>query len=147
MSRRVTLPTDDDVTAALHTLLADAAAHSVRPTVLSLARRFGLSNSTFWRHFPDTARQIRAVANPEMAPPDIAAGDPAGSATTHSDTAHLRVVLSRDNQRLREQLELASAQIARLTLTNQRLVEALETATRVTPLFPAQPPSTTSSDA
>lgn len=146
MSRRVALPPDDDLAAALHALLADAAAQGVRPTVLTLAGRLGLSNTTFWRHFPDTAQQVRAAANQALPRPDIAVDDPTGSAAAASNGAQQRAVLSRDNQRLREQLELASAHIARLTLTNQRLVEELETATRVTPLFSARHPSTTSSD-
>lgn len=144
MSHRVTLPTDEDVTAALHALLTDAASHGVRPTVLTLARRLGLSNTTFWRHFPDTARQVRIAAHPAL--PDTEIDDPPAPAAAANGAQHM-VALSRENQRLCEQLEQASAHIARLTLTNHRLVEELEAATRVTPLFPARPPNVTSSDA
>lgn len=150
MSRRVTLPTDDDVTAALNALLADAAAQGVRPTVLALASRLGVSNTTFWRRFPDTARQVRAAAGAVADAADPDAGVDTLTASGGPDRAggsgaQRLAALSRENQQLHEQLELACAHIARLTLTNQGLVEELEAVTSVTPLFLPRRSSTNSS--
>lgn len=148
MSRRVALPTDDDLAAALHAVLADATASGARPTVLNLAGRLGLSNTTFWRHFPDTARQVRASADAvaASADPDAEADNPTASGgsdhAAHSSDAQRLAALSRENQQLREQLDLACAHIARLTLTNQGLGKELEAVTSVTPLFPPRPTST-----
>ena len=53
MSRRADLPSRSTVQRALYELLDETSAEGVRPTVVSLARRLGLANTTFWRHFPD----------------------------------------------------------------------------------------------
>ena len=55
MSRRADLPSRSTVQRALDELLDETSAEGVRPTVVSLARRLGLANTTFWRHFPDLA--------------------------------------------------------------------------------------------
>jgi len=40
-----------------------------QPSVLALARRLGLSNATFWRHFRDIATEIRHPVGDSMAQP------------------------------------------------------------------------------
>lgn len=126
MSRRVTLPTDQAVADALHAVLEVAAADGARPTVVELARRVGLSNSTFWRHYPDIANQLRDAARRPTS-------RPAGTETSSSQRAQQRAAtLNRDNEQLREHLELAAATIARLTLDNHQLRQALESAQAVT---------------
>lgn len=52
MSRRVDMPTDDDVRQAMHEYIDDARDAGTRATVIGLARRLNLSNGTFWRQFP-----------------------------------------------------------------------------------------------
>lgn len=102
----------------------------------------------------DTAQLPRHTSPFPTTPPDTSALPPTrcGSAgqrsrwadrgrTTQRNSAQQQAVLSRDNQRLREQLKLAGAHGAGLALINHRLVEELETVTRVTPMFPARPSS------
>nr|AGS49716.1 hypothetical protein [uncultured bacterium esnapd14] len=60
MSRRVSLPTSGAIATAAESMIADAAASGRRPTVSELARRLGLTNTTFWRHLPNIAAQIAA---------------------------------------------------------------------------------------
>ena len=55
MSRKIDLPDQAHVRAVLADMLAEAAAGGAKPSVLALARRLGLSNATFWRHFRDIA--------------------------------------------------------------------------------------------
>lgn len=50
MTRRANLPTVEDVQLAIKEL---AEATGKPPTVLALASRFGLANTTFRRNFPD----------------------------------------------------------------------------------------------
>ncbi|MFI9754724.1 hypothetical protein [Streptomyces collinus] len=57
MTRRTDLPSEARVRAALTRLRQTATDTGKRPTVLAAqAREFGLSNTTFRRHFPDIAR-------------------------------------------------------------------------------------------
>lgn len=130
MSRRVPLPSDQAVADTLHAVLETAAADGTRPTVVELARRVGLSNSTFWRHYPDVANQLRDTARRSTS-------RPAGTEASSSQRAQERAAtLIRDNEQLREHLELAAATIARLTLDNHQLRQALEAAQAVTGIHP-----------
>jgi AcrR family transcriptional regulator len=126
MSRRVALPAPPDVADALDALLTETAADGTRATVVELARRVGLTNSTFWRHFPDTAQQLRDASS------GAAAASP-GAAVAHryAELAQRAAGLAGDNAQLREHLDLAAAHIARLTLDNHRLTRELEAATGV----------------
>lgn len=129
MNTPATLPSMSQVHAARDQVLAHAQSHGQRPSVLSVARQLGLSNTTFRRHFPDIAAEI---GNARRA---------AGEHTTDSSqpTPHDRLVarntkLRRDNRQLREHLELAVANIQRLTVENHRFRRELEAATKITPL-------------
>ena len=130
MTRTIRLPGEDDVHAAKAELVAQAHASGRRPTVIALARRVGLTNPTFWRHFPDVAREIAALGR---TPP----------ATTPTSPPHRLLELEqrnadlrRTNQNLTEHLELAVANIQRLTLDNHHLRQELEAAAKVTHLDP-----------
>jgi len=92
MSRRVQLPTDDDVVAARDQLLTDAQAGGPRPTVVELGRRLGLTNTTFWRHYPAIAREL---ADTERRDGPTATGADHGSGKNLSERA---AALARDNQ-------------------------------------------------
>jgi hypothetical protein len=72
MIRRIDLPSELRVRAALARSRQQATGSGRRLTVLALAREFELSNSTFRRRFPDAARDI-AEASPSGPP---AAGTP-----------------------------------------------------------------------
>lgn len=127
MSRRFQLPTDGDVVAVRDQLLTDAQAGGPRPTVVELGRRLGLTNTTFWRHYPAIAREL---ADTERRDGPTATGADPGSGKNLSERA---AALARDNQFLREHLDLAAGTIARLTLENHQLREALDTSSLSTP--------------
>ena len=58
MSRSVELPAEHEVRAAPREIIDQARQTGHRPNVLAVARRFGLSNTTFRRNFPDVAREL-----------------------------------------------------------------------------------------
>lgn len=127
MSRRADLPSRSTVQRALYELLDETSAEGVRPTVVSLARRLGLANTTFWRHFPDLANQIRENARtPSPASPTSAA------ALRMAELERRYAEAVRDNRNLRDNLDLAVANIQRLTLDNRQLRQALETQQKIT---------------
>lgn len=132
MSRRVELPNDRHVLETRDALLAEAASAGRRATVVELARRIGLSNTTFWRHYPSVAAELAHAARQT---PRTDGGTTGHSPAREKDSplAELR----RDNRALREHLDLAAASIARLTLENQRLRQELEDAHGVQALRPA----------
>ena len=61
MSRKVDLPNEDQVRQTMAALIEEALADGTRPTVLDLARHLNLTNTTFWRHFPEIAEELRTV--------------------------------------------------------------------------------------
>jgi hypothetical protein len=121
--------TEADVRTALNALREDAAATRRRPSVLALAQRLGLANTTLRRRFP--AICIELATSP-------AAADQAAHTTI--DTTSLTGLrqenarLRRDNESLAANLEVAIANIQRLTLQTHNLTEALEHARGVTHL-------------
>ena len=62
MSRRAQVPDKPSVLGALAELSAETAQTGKRPSVVALAQRLGLSNTTFWRHYPDIAREVATTA-------------------------------------------------------------------------------------
>lgn len=136
MTRRIDPPSEARVRAALNRLRQQTARAGGRPTVLALAREFGLSNTTFRRHFPDIARDIAEAA--QARPPAT------GPSTSRYDLLVARnAKLKRRNRELTAHLTLAAARIQQVTLDNQRLRAQLEAATGVTRIaFPGRrPPS------
>lgn len=125
MSRRVQLPTDEQVRQAVEQAAADAAAGGPALSVLGVARRLNLANTTFWRNFPQTAEQIRAMTGPRAQDPS-----PAASTSDRNLLAEAR----RANADLSANLALAAANIARLTLENHQLREELAARAGVTPI-------------
>ena len=73
MSRRIELPAEQHVRDVLADMLTEAAAGGAKPSVLALARRLGLTNATFWRHFRDIAADIRHAASAAWPWPTAAA--------------------------------------------------------------------------
>jgi hypothetical protein len=131
VTRRTALPTVEDVQLAIREL---AATTGKPPTVLALAGRFGLANTTFRHHFPDIAADIthqRAASRPASAEPAINRFDQLKAGNDK---------LRRDNHELAEHLDLAVANIQRLTLENHRLRQQLETATQVIRIAPQHRP-------
>lgn len=130
MTRRTALPTVEDIQLAMKELTEVT---GKPPTVLALASRFGLANTTFRRNFPDLAADLahQRATGPTSADAAIIRFD-----QLKADNDKLR----RDNHELTEHLELTAANIQRLTLENHRLRQHLETATKVTRIDPTHRP-------
>jgi AcrR family transcriptional regulator len=60
MARKVDLPSIEQIERAKASMLAHAHETGQRATVTALAKLLNLSNTTFWRYFPDIAREIAA---------------------------------------------------------------------------------------
>ncbi|MFB7374091.1 hypothetical protein ACFC0D_30040 [Streptomyces sp. NPDC056222] len=121
-AHRHPLPSRTDVHAAIDSLTSETGR---RPSVLALATRLGLANTTFRRNYPDICAELTAIAY-----------TPSGTTAAHAyskvqtDNARLR----RNNRDLAEHLELAIAAIQRLSIDNDFLRAALHEARAVTPL-------------
>lgn len=124
MTARVPLPGEEQVQRALDELTE---AEGQAQTVIALARSLGLANSTFWRYFPDVARTVAQQRREQTQQPKACTAVKAQPANAQDDVARLR----RRNQVLSEHLEVALAQLQRLTLENDALREALEGAREV----------------
>jgi hypothetical protein len=127
MSRKLDLPVRGQVLQ----VLADLASASGRPpSVVALARRLGLTNATFWRHYPDIAREVAAQrrASPSQS------SDPDTYSRPGDDLRAQIAQLREANQALTEQLDLAIASIQRLSIENHQLRQDLEAAAAVTHL-------------
>ncbi|MEU5289390.1 hypothetical protein AB0G97_36145 [Streptomyces sp. NPDC020755] len=121
-THRRPLPAQADVRAAVGSLIAETGRP---PSVLALATRLGLANTTFRRNYPDICAELAEQASP---PASARAANAFAKAT--ADNARLR----RANRDLAEQLELATAVIQRLSIDNHQLREALHQAREVTAL-------------
>lgn len=126
MTSRHPLPTGDAVRVALDQLRVDADTTGRRVSVLALARHLGMANTTLRRRFPAVCAEL--VANKSTPPTGTAA--PNAYHKLVQDNAKLR----RGNQHLAEHLELAIANLQRLTLDNHKLRQALEATRNVTRL-------------
>jgi len=127
VTRRTDLPTVEDVQLAIKEL---GETIGKPPTVLAVARRLGLANTTFRRNFPDLTANLQ---NPPSTT-DSAADTAAVSRFDQLKRDHDK--LRRDHHELAEHLGLAVANIQRLTLENHRLRQQLEAATRITHIAP-----------
>jgi hypothetical protein len=139
VTARVQLPSEAQVRQAHTELSAQLVAGP--PTVLALARSLGLANGTFWRHFPEIAREVadhrRTAARPGRT---TSAEDLPDDNNPPSELARLR----RTNRALTDQIEVAIAHLQQLTIENHTLREELEHSRNITRLPRAQPlPPTT----
>ena len=128
------LPAEQQVREVLAQMRAEAAAGGPTPSVLALARRLGLSNTTFWRHYRDIATGIRHAAHADTAPADGQSPRPGRSAELAAENARLR--LERD--RLAGQFEAVLGHLRRLAIDNSRLRRDLEEARGIISLGPAR---------
>jgi hypothetical protein len=127
VTARVQLPSEAQVRHVLADLAAEPGGGP--PTVLALAGSLGLANGTFWRHFPEIAREIapqrRTATGLHRA---TSAQAPAGEQA--SELARLR----RATRELNDQLEVALAHLQRLTLENHAMREELENSRKISRL-------------
>jgi AraC-like DNA-binding protein len=123
VTRRTVLPSHDDVQLAIKRLTETT---GKPPTVLALARHLGLANTTFRRHFPDITTELTQQRSPAPADSDPVA------ASRFEKIQRENTELRRARRELAEHLELAIANIQRLTLDNHHLRQQLHAATKIT---------------
>lgn len=121
------LPAEPHVRLAFAELVDQAHHDGTRPSVLALARQFGLTNTTFRRHYPEIVRELGQIRRT----PATALTESTGT-SEHSKLVDRHAELRRAVQELRQDLEIAVANIARLTLDNHQLRTELEQARRIT---------------
>lgn len=129
MTNRAEIPSEVQVRALMDQLVREAAENSTRPSVLALAHRCGLSNTTFRRHFPDIATELADYRAGPTEPATIATG------STRATLVARNAKLKRANKTLTDQLKIAAAQIHRLSIDNHNLRESLHRSTGVRRLF------------
>jgi transposase-like protein len=95
--------------------------------VLALARHLGLANTTFRRRFPDITTDLTQQQSPGPAGPG-----PGPGASRFEKIQRENAELRRARRELAEHLELAIANIQRLTLDNHHLRQQLHAATKIT---------------
>ncbi|GAA3339472.1 hypothetical protein GCM10020358_23390 [Amorphoplanes nipponensis] len=125
---RPALPTDDEVRTAAEQLLTDHRDGGLFPNVTTLAKRFGVNRTTFYRHFSaitdamlDSAGQQHTDGPKRRRPP---------RQSTEPEQALRR--LRTENEDLRRHLEIYEEQIRMLTTENKRLRELIEQQAGVT---------------
>ncbi|MEU9271918.1 hypothetical protein AB0E04_41915 [Streptomyces sp. NPDC048251] len=124
MTRRVPDLPEALVRKHLQEVLDTCRETNTRPSVLLLARRLNLTNTTFRRRYPEIAREIADYRATPAAP--------RSGPTEHDRLVARNAKLRRRSRELTTQLALAAAQIQHLALRNERLQEALEEASNVT---------------
>jgi hypothetical protein len=127
------LPTETQVRQAFTRHVEQTRREGRRPSVLALAHQFGLSNTTFRRHYPEIVKELADI---RRTPPTDVKDSPA--AVERDRVVARNAKLRRANQELREQLHLAAATIARLSIDNNQLRTQLEQARGITRLTPRQ---------
>jgi transposase-like protein len=121
------LPSEPQVRQAFTDLVEQSYRSGRRPSVLALARHFGLTNTMFRRHYPEIVKELGEIRRT----PAIEHTD-SPAATEHARIVARNAKLRRDNRQLRQHLDLAAANIARLAIDNHQLRQQLEQAQRIT---------------
>jgi hypothetical protein len=133
MTDRPPMPSEQTVRDALHDLKADAETTGRHPSVLALTARVGLPNTTFRCRYPSICAELAHA-------PRRAVSSANATVTAYENLAHAHAQLRQDHNALAEHLELAIANIQRLTLDDHELRQVLETTRSVTrlPVRPAR---------
>jgi hypothetical protein len=126
MTRRVPDLPEALVRKHLQEALESCRETNTAPSVLMLARRLGLTNTTFRRRYPEIAREI---ADHRAVPTTLRSGP-----TEHDRLVARNAKLRRRNRELNTQLALAAAQIQHLALRVAKMQDALEIQARVSPI-------------
>jgi hypothetical protein len=120
------------MSAALASLHADVETTRA-PTVLALAQRVGLANTTSRRNFPAIVAQMKGSSTTHDARPAD------GGSSTGDSLAQQNTRLRHDNRELSEHLALATAEIQRLSLQVHGLRGELAALRNVSAIRPRRP--------
>jgi predicted ArsR family transcriptional regulator len=127
VTRPADIPAEARVRRVLDHYLSECHDNGKRPSVLALATKLGMSNTTFRRHFPEQAKEISA-ARANLQPQAGGQTRPSTYEVLVARNARLRHA----NHTLTGNLRLAAAQVQRLGMENARLREALEASSNIT---------------
>lgn len=128
MTPRSAMPTDVEVQQAIATLTELT---GKAPSTLALAQHLGIANTTFRRQFPHLPVHLSRARRSE-------GSDPGRSSSPFDHLKNENTQLRRQIEDLNTHLELAVANIQRLTLDNHRLRQERDEAFRVTSITRAR---------
>jgi hypothetical protein len=135
VSRAADIPAGHTVDSALERYLTECRDNGRRPSVLALAAKLGMSNTTFRRHFPGQVRKISGLRRDSEPDSRITAGT---GPSPYEQLIARNAKLRRANRILTQNLRLAAAQVQRLSLDNARLREELQSTASVTSIDQAR---------
>ena len=129
MSTR-SLPSEDQVRAAVEELLAAQREGGVYPTVTALAKRFDLNRTTFYRHFASAAEAMLDAAQQQHT------DERKRRRPVRSDDDRDRALrrLRDENDNLRKHVEIYEEHLRMVTTENARLRDQLQRQAGVTEL-------------
>jgi hypothetical protein len=127
--------TEADARAALAELTRRAETTGRSPSMLALAQHLGVPNTTLRRRFPGLVAELAAARR--VVPPSAGDDGPVSGAT-YAALLSANARLRERNRELTEHLELAIANIARLSLDNSELRQALHHAKGIVTIRPAR---------
>lgn len=125
MTPRPDTPTETEVQEAIASLTE---ATGKPPSTLAVATKLGIANTTFRRQFPSITAELGRIRRSDNAPADVQ------PSSAFHELQKRNAQLRRDLEDLNVNLELAVANIQRLTLENNRLRQERDEASRVTPI-------------
>jgi hypothetical protein len=123
------LPADDQVTAAMARVLAEAGEHGRKATVTAVERALGVPHATFdrnYRHLIDSFRQ--------QARQQSTAARRTGPVSTGTNPEQVIQRLRRENEDLRRLVKIYSESIRQLTLDHLELEAKLNATASITTL-------------
>lgn len=116
MTQSSKMPTAAAVSAELAELVTESTERGVLPSVLALARRLGIANTTLRRNFPEAVEALTKHRQTDRSTP-----------TPTEPTSHIQHLelenrkLRTRNRELTEQIALASSQIQQLSIEGHHL--------------------------
>lgn len=131
MTSRADLPTFDEVSVAVNELFEEATELGVRPSVLALARRLNIANTTLRRNYPDAVAAVSTHIRNRLMEQSQEGTPPTRIERLERENARLRA----HNRELSAQIDLASSQIRCLSLESHDLRQQLHIHSRVTSLI------------
>lgn len=123
------LPADDQVTAVMERVLAQAAEKGRRATVTAVEQALGIPHATFDRNYRHLIEDFRQRTRQQAT-----AARPAGPVSTCNDPGQVVQRLRRENEDLRRLVKIYAESIRQLTLDHLELEAKLNAAASVTTL-------------
>jgi hypothetical protein len=123
------LPADDQVTAAMACILAEAAEHGRKATMTAVERALGIPHATFDRNYRHLTASFRQQARQQSA-----ATRQTAPASTGTDSEQVIQRLRRENEDLRRLIKIYAESIRQLSLDHLELQATLNATASITAL-------------